>query len=301
MRVENAEKGLLEDLKAMSENQPSQRCLFLRCSHIEEEREAWLPIILKVLREEFYDGLEGLYVCHDNDIFILGRFWTYKKLDEFLTHLTPKLPPAPSQELARLFEVGVHWSQLRTLCEKKIENLELLQQASLQEDAQAAELEMVSREETFNTIDPDLISSLPMRREHRNSIEIMVVEDDVFSQKLIQNTIGKRYPLSITADGQGAVLSYVHKAPDILFLDIGLPDIDGHEVLEKLFELDPQAYVVMFSGNGDRENVLKAIELGAKGFVGKPFTKDKIFQYIQKSPFIQAKEKGANHHGHSTH
>ena len=47
----------------------------------------------------------------------------------------------------------------------------------------------------------------------------------------------------------------------------------------------------MFSGNGDRDNVLKAIELGAKGFVGKPFTKDKLFQYIEKSPFIQEKSR----------
>ena len=92
-------------------------------------------------------------------------------------------------------------------------------------------------------------------------------------------------------------MSYVNKAPDVLFLDIGLPDINGHEVLEKLFKLDPDAYVVMFSGNGDKENIMKAVELGAKGFVGKPFSQEKLLQYIQKSPFIQEKQKREKTHG----
>ena len=84
---------------------------------------------------------------------------------------------------------------------------------------------------------------------------------------------------------------YVNKAPAVRFLDIGLPDIDGHTVLKKVFEIDPDAYVVMFSGNGDKENVMKAVKTGAKGFVGKPFTKDKLYQYIDKSPFVQTKQK----------
>ena len=105
----------------------------------------------------------------------------------------------------------------------------------------------------------------------------------------------------MTGDGQGALMGYVNKAPDVLFLDIGLPDIDGHAVLEKIFKLDPDAYVVMFSGNKDRDNVMKAVELGAKGFVGKPFTSEKLLQYIQKSPFIQAKQKKEFDHGNFIH
>ncbi len=133
-----------------------------------------------------------------------------------------------------------------------------------------------------------------MRREARKTSAIMVVEDDAFTQKLIQNTIKDTHKLSIAGDGQGAIMTYVNKAPDVLFLDIGLPDIDGLKVLEKIFKIDPHAYVVMFSGNGDKKNILKAIELGAKGFIGKPFTKDKIFQYINKSPHIQRKSKQGN-------
>jgi two-component system chemotaxis response regulator CheY len=85
----------------------------------------------------------------------------------------------------------------------------------------------------------------------------------------------------------------------VLFLDIGLPDIDGLKVLERIFKLDPQAYVVMFSGNGSKEHIMRAVELGARGFVGKPFTKEKLFQYIEKSPFVQARHVKEISHGHT--
>ena len=79
-------------------------------------------------------------------------------------------------------------------------------------------------------------------------------------------------------------MQYVTHAPDVLFLDIELPDITGHDVLQKVLEMDPDAFVIMLSGNGNKENIFKAMKTGAKGFVGKPFTKDKLLQYILKCP-----------------
>ena len=74
---------------------------------------------------------------------------------------------------------------------------------------------------------------------------------------------------------------------DVLVLDINLPDIEGFDVLAKLRQIDPEGYIVMLSGNGDRENVIRAIEQGAKGFVGKPFSPKKLTDYIFKSPWVQ--------------
>jgi two-component system chemotaxis response regulator CheY len=244
---------------------------------------------MHAFKEFSYNGATDAYLCHDDDLFILGRSWSYKRLQEFLSSLSPKLAPAPlSLELASLFEIGVDWPRIRALCTKKIENIELLKQQS----APPKELlKKANPEDAFKTLDKDLISSLAMRRDMRDNIEVMVVEDDPFSQKLAKNALNNKYSYSMTDDGQGAVMNYIAKAPDVLFLDIGLPDIDGHAVLKKIFELDPHAYIVMFSGNGDKENVMKAIQLGAKGFVGKPFTKDKLLQYLNKSPFVISKNK----------
>ncbi len=285
---QETEQVLLEDLKSLWENAPAFRCITLRFSNLETPKETWFPYLVKTLETYFADDIQTIYVCHDNDIFLTTGTLTQKNLDILLTHLKPKLSPASLQGLAAIFEMKVDWPKLRTMCERKIEMLEILEAKRNQKKRE--ELTNVNREQTLSGLDVDLISSLSMRREMREASVVMVVEDDPFTQKLIQNTIKGNHELYMSADGQGAIMTYVNKAPDILFLDIGLPDIDGHEVLKKLFKIDPDAYVVMFSGNGDKENVMKAIELGAKGFVGKPFTKDKIFQYVQKSPFIQSKQ-----------
>lgn len=293
---QDAELRFLKTAKILADEQPGHRCLYLRFSQLEQDTEQWRPYVLDALKKFSYDGAEDIYICHDDDILVLGRSWTYKRLDQFLTCLAPKLAPAPApQELASLFELGVDWPKLRTICGKKIENLEILNAQT--KDKKQEDTLKISREETLQTLDKDLISSLAMRRDMRQKPEIMVVEDDPFSQTLVKNALKKHYSVSVNGDGQGAIMSYIIKAPDVLFLDIGLPDMNGHEVLEKIFSLDPDAYVVMFSGNGDKHNILKAIELGAKGFVGKPFTQDKLIQYIEKSPFMQNKQIKETAHG----
>lgn len=290
--TENAEKQLLQELKRCWENAPSLRCLHIKFSQIKQSSADWFRQVVETIRRSLDDPAATLFFCQDNDVFILTRFMTSKGVDDFFAHLSPKLEPALratiTPGLASLFEIGVDWPKLRTVCENKIENQRINKEH--ERARRQKRLSQSNRKISLDTISKDLVCSLHRRRAQRSALEIMVVEDDIFSQKLVKNALKDEYPLTMTSDGQGAIMSYVNRAPDILFLDIGLPDINGHEVLEKLFTLDPDAYVVMFSGNGDKENVMKAIELGAKGFIGKPFTQEKLIQYIQKSPFIQEKQ-----------
>ena len=130
-----------------------------------------------------------------------------------------------------------------------------------------------------------------MRREKREKPGILVVEDDPFSQRLVSKSLEDNFDIYAAVTGQEAVSAYIRHAPDMVFLDIGLPDASGLDVLLKIFEIDAQAHIVMLSGSGSRDNILKAVENGAKGFVGKPFTREKLLQYINKCPFVQAKQK----------
>ncbi|MGH1404646.1 MAG: response regulator [Alphaproteobacteria bacterium] len=285
--TQNAEKKLLEQLDVFSVRCPTMRCLHLRLSTLSIDFEKWFKVFVRECNSFFEDDMMAVYVCHDRDVFITGRSITQKRLDQFLTHLTLKLRPALKQELANLFEVGIDWSRLKTVCKRKIELFSMGQEK--RKFQKKDECAAVSRKEAMAQLNRDLTSSLSMRRDMRKDPEIMVVEDDLFSQKLVRTSL-RQFNLTVVSDGQGAVMNYINKAPDVLFLDIGLPDIDGLQVLQKIFELDPLAYVVMFSGNGHKENILKAVEIGAKGFVGKPFTKDKLIQYIEKSPHVLAKK-----------
>lgn len=294
---QNTESHLYQVLKENWEQNPANRCLHLRFSSIEQEQEDWFRKFVTQAQKAIDLSNSQIFLCADNDVFILGRQLTRKNTFILLSSLMPHFAPASVKGLASIFEIGVDWPKLRAICEKKIEQIAIEQQREKNEKKET--IEPVSFEKTLETVDPKMIRTLSERRKAREKVEIMVVEDDPFSQKLVGNCLKKKYPLTIAGDGQGAILQYVSKAPDVLFLDIGLPDLNGHQVLEKLFELDPKAYIVMFSGNGDRENVLKAVELGAKGFVAKPFTEEKLYQYISKSPFVQDKEKKAKSYEHS--
>jgi two-component system, chemotaxis family, chemotaxis protein CheY len=288
----NAEIKVLKDLKALAEKNPAHRCLYMRFSQTNIPKEKWLPVLTQILRARFFEEVSQIYICHDHDVFITGRSWSNKRSKEFLHIMSVKLSQSSLIDIASLHEVGFNWPRLKSLCEAKLENLKIIEENNKRN--KHIEIDFVTRINALETIDSELIQNLNARRHNRKSIEIMIVEDDAFSQKLIASTL-KSYSTTMTSDGQGAIMTYVNKAPDVLFLDIGLPDIDGHEVLEKIFKIDPKAYVVMFSGNGDRENIMKAIQTGAKGFIGKPFTKEKIFQYLEKSPFIQLKQTKKEH------
>lgn len=286
--VKNAEEALLREIKIRALTDPTNRCLYWRSSLLDQDREQWLPSFLRMLESLLLSEPSQAYLCHDGDIFVIARTLTNKISSTLLTHLSPKLGPASSQEgLATLFEIGISADRLITLGRAKIENRKILEQKNTQKKKE--EIVPVDLEKTLQEINHQMIETLAKRRTDREAPEIMIVEDDAFSQKLVTNALSNKYRLNISGDGRGAIMAYVTRAPDVLFLDIGLPDMDGHAVLEHIFKMDPDAYVVMFSGNSNKDNIMRALELGAKGFVGKPFTKEKLFQYIEKSPFIQAK------------
>lgn len=292
--VKRSEERLIADLQEQQHSFPSNRCLHIRLSQMEMNRDEVLSNLLVALEGVVTFYQTTIYICHDNDLFLLNRSLSRKTVEKLFNVFCPSLSPVQQTQfagLASLFEVGIEWQKMRAILEKKIEKRDAKHIDTKTREA----LSVASHEETIEEISAELIRSLSERRSNRKSPEVMVVEDDPFSQKLVSNALREQYAFAMTGDGQGAILNYVRKAPDILFLDIGLPDIDGHQVLAEIFKIDPNAYVVMFSGNGDKENIMRAVELGAKGFVGKPFTKSKLFQYIEKSPFVQAKKKEKGH------
>ncbi|MCK5374803.1 MAG: response regulator [Alphaproteobacteria bacterium] len=291
---QSSENHLLQDLRSLWQNNTQYRCLQFKFSQTEKYNDEWPDLISAELTLFFEDVFLDVYVCKDHDIFIINRTMTHKRVAQFLTHLGPKLGPARDEisGLASLYEIGIDWAILRSICEKKIDTIRLERYIAKQGKESKHHKDDINTEEKSQTIkeaNEEMVLSLPRRRKNRKVTEILVVEDDPLSQRLIGNALKDTHSYTIIGEGKKACMTYLIKAPDILFLDIGLPDISGHEVLKSIFEIDPEAYVVMFSGNGDKENVLKAIDVGAKGFLGKPFTLDKLMQYIEKSPHIKGK------------
>ena len=83
-------------------------------------------------------------------------------------------------------------------------------------------------------------------------------------------------------NGSQALELYRQKYFDMVFLDISMPEISGLELLGQITRRDPDAYVIMVSGESSINNVRASIGFGAKGFVAKPYTIEKIEETIQR-------------------
>lgn len=84
------------------------------------------------------------------------------------------------------------------------------------------------------------------------------------------------------SDGAQALSIYQQSSIDIVFLDINMPGVSGLELLKELMRLNPKAYVIMISGDSSVNNVKTSIGLGAKGFVVKPYSVDKIQEALNR-------------------
>lgn len=109
---------------------------------------------------------------------------------------------------------------------------------------------------------------------------VLVVEDDPSTAMLLEHLIGGEAKVFIANNAQNAVEHYIQHAPNLVFLDIGLPDVNGLTLLSKITAADNATHVVMLTANAYAQNIAAAKQAGAKGFLAKPFTRDKLLQAI---------------------
>ncbi len=112
--------------------------------------------------------------------------------------------------------------------------------------------------------------------------KIMIVDDAAFMRMMIKNTLTKNgYSDFVEAqDGAEAVEKYSAEKPDLVFMDITMPNMDGLQALKKIKEGDPGAKVVMCTAMGQESMVVDAIKSGAKDFIVKPFNAERIAQTV---------------------
>ncbi len=133
-------------------------------------------------------------------------------------------------------------------------------------------------------VDESVYQKALVERQNRSFLKILFIEDQKFSRNIINQTISdqsKTHEIIFAEDGLKGLDKYMFHVPDIVFLDIGLPTVSGLEVLEKITNLDQDAFVVMLTAEKSHESVKKCIALGAKGYIVKPFQKKNIDKYIR--------------------
>ncbi|AFM26684.1 UDP-3-O-acyl-N-acetylglucosamine deacetylase [Desulfomonile tiedjei] len=121
---------------------------------------------------------------------------------------------------------------------------------------------------------------------------ILVVDD----QEEILESLGailtdEGHSLIKARDGQEALHIVQSDSPDIVFLDIWIPGIDGMQTLKAIKKIDPQCSVIMMSGHGTIETAVKAIKLGATDYLEKPLNLEDVLHLVDKAILVKESEK----------
>ncbi len=113
--------------------------------------------------------------------------------------------------------------------------------------------------------------------------KIMIVDDAAFMRMMIKDTLMKNgyENLIEAADGEIAVQTYKTEKPDLILMDITMPNKNGLEALKEIKEMDPNAKIVMCSAMGQESMVVEAIRSGAKDFIVKPFKAERVLKTVQ--------------------
>jgi len=112
--------------------------------------------------------------------------------------------------------------------------------------------------------------------------KILLVDDAAFMRKVIKDTLTKSgyTDLYEAVDGLDALEKYDEVKPDLVIMDITMPNMDGLEALKSIRGKDPNANIVMCSAMGQETMVIDAVRSGAKDFIVKPFKADRVLKTV---------------------
>lgn len=112
---------------------------------------------------------------------------------------------------------------------------------------------------------------------------VLVVDDAAFMRMMIRDILAREgYVIHEAVNGRDAVEKYAELRPDLVTMDITMPEMSGLEALRSIREGDPSARVLMVSAMGQQKMIVEALELGAMDFLVKPFQPTKVLETVKK-------------------
>lgn len=115
--------------------------------------------------------------------------------------------------------------------------------------------------------------------------KILLCDDAAFMRMMMKDILQRNGYTIVgeAANGKEGVKLYKEKEPDLVLMDITMPEMDGIEALKEIKTYDPSARVVMVSAMGQQAMVITAIQCGAKDFVAKPFQPERVLEAVEKA------------------
>jgi two-component system chemotaxis response regulator CheY len=115
--------------------------------------------------------------------------------------------------------------------------------------------------------------------------KILIADDLSFMRMIQKEILGERGYLVVgeASDGIEVVEKYKSLKPDLVVLDITMPNMNGLEAMRRIFQIDPKARIIMCSALGQQKLIVEAIQAGVKDFIVKPFKPERILSAIEKA------------------
>ncbi|MCX7698230.1 MAG: response regulator [Candidatus Goldbacteria bacterium] len=114
---------------------------------------------------------------------------------------------------------------------------------------------------------------------------VLIVDDTKFMRDILKNILKKKEleVVGEASNGKEAVLKYQELRPDLVTMDIIMPEMDGIEAVKRIMQIDPSARILMCSAMGQQALVIEAIQSGARDFVIKPFQPARVLEAVDRA------------------
>ncbi len=115
-------------------------------------------------------------------------------------------------------------------------------------------------------------------------MKLLIVDDSVIIRKAIEKYTVK-YNLEVVGmanNGKVALEMFAKTMPDIVTLDITMPEMDGLIALTEMLKIKPETKIIVISAQSDKSTILEALEKGAVDFIAKPFNEEKLSQSLSQ-------------------
>jgi two-component system chemotaxis response regulator CheY len=115
--------------------------------------------------------------------------------------------------------------------------------------------------------------------------KILIVDDSPVSRKIMRSCMpaANEYELFEAGDGKSGIDKYVELRPDVTFMDLTMPVMDGMQALQEIIKIDPKAVVIVCTADVQMKTIFKVMNLGALMVVRKPINKQAIDDALQKA------------------
>lgn len=115
--------------------------------------------------------------------------------------------------------------------------------------------------------------------------KILIVDDASFMRMMIKDILTKNgfEVVGEAENGAKAIEKFKDTQPDLVIMDITMPEVDGIQAVKGIKKIDPDSRIVMCSAMGQQAMVIEAIQAGAKDFIVKPFQADRVLEAVRKA------------------